>query len=117
MLAATTDGSQPPSPMAANAMPGAIPNLYGGPQFPQVMNNFQPPALTPESTFHAPSAQRDENADNNEYGYEGNESPETTVPHKLKKKAHKKHHHHHKHHHAFDDNMPITFDAGEGIKL
>ena len=120
MLAATQDGSTLPVPSAvANAMPMQFPNFYGGPQVPQFqqqvpMNNFQP--VTPEANQHAQSAQRDENIDDNDYGFEGNENAETTIMHKLKKKAHKKHHHHHHHHHhKKNQDGPINiYDLGKG---
>ena len=120
MLAATRDSSTLPMPSAvANAMPMQMPNIYGGPQvaqFPQQMqmNNFQP--VTPEANQNTQSAQRDENIDNNDYGFEGNENPETTIMHKINKKARKKHHHHHHHRHHFKkEEGPINiYDLGKG---
>ena len=127
MLEATNDGSTPPmQPAVSNAMsmqmpqmPMQMPNIYGGSQmaqFPQQTptNNFQP--ATPETHQHTQSSQRDDNVDDNEYGFEGNENPETTVMHKLKKKAQKKHHHHHHNHHHKKEEGPINiYDLGKGI--
>ena len=124
MLEATNDGSTPPmQPAVSNAMqmqmPMQMPNVYGGSQmtqFPQQMpmNNFQP--VTPETNQHAQSSQRDEHVDNNEYGFEGNENPETTIMHKIKKKAQKKHHHNHRNHHHKKEVGPINiYDLGKGI--
>ena len=120
MLQATRDSSTLPIPSAvANAMPMQMPNVYGGAQvsqYPQQMpmNNFQ--SVTPEANQNAPSAQRDENIGDNQYGFEGNENAETTVMHKLKKQQKKHHHHHHHRHHHRNEETPINiYDLGKGM--
>ena len=118
MLEATKDGSSLPAQAPFNPQPIQMPNIYGGVPangFQQPLQQLQP--LQPTTSFNEPSAQRDEtSSDDNEYGLDNNESPETTVVHKLKKKAHKKHHHHRRHHFHKSDDKPVNvYDLGKGI--